>query len=220
MHLRRSNCGEQHEQQQRLRSQSQASTSSTVASSNPLIALPLLITVENLFAIFVNVPNFINHAESFLMILCGYVNAFVDVPGIFSSIYCGCMFFWTLCTDPDNISTPCLPNSIQPYWDSVYDYLNIHVVYMAIWSGRLFNAWSFLVTPIRMDPEAIYTTIQSNPSLSSWMKAVLIRLGKVVELLIGSYVLNKVLLWSFNALVVCILFIYLGLKEIVLGNMN
>ncbi|KAL9554004.1 hypothetical protein MBANPS3_003016 [Mucor bainieri] len=212
MHLRRSNCAEQYEQYQ---AQAQVSASSTTFSLDSLIARPLLITVENLFAVVINVPNFINNIK----ILYGHVNTLVDISVIFGSICNGCMFMWTLCTAPDNISTPFLPNSIQPYWDTIYGYLNMHVD-MDYWSGRLFNMWKFLVTPTRVDPEAIYAKIENNPNIPSWAKVVFIRLGKVVELLIGAYLLNKMLLWSFRALIACILFTYLSLKDVIVSRMN
>jgi hypothetical protein len=224
MHLQRSNCGEQY---QKLQPQPQASASSatlpsslsTDIATNSFIAQPLLITVENLFAIFINVPSFISHAKDLLMILYSHVNGFIDIPGIFSSIHYGCVFCWTLCTDPDNISTPFLPSSIQPYWDKLYGYLDLHVD-MDLLSGRLFDVWKFLITPIKIDPEALYARIDGNPSLSPWMKAALIKLARLVELLLGSYLFNKMLFWSFNALVACILFAYLFCKEIILTNMN
>lgn len=213
MHLRRSNCAVQYRQHQMQTSRSQAAASA-MPSVDSLFARPLLITVENFFAIIINVPILIKHARDLLMLLYGYANAFVDISGIFSSIVNGCIFVWTLCTDPDNISTPFLPNSVQPHWDSVYNSLNTHVD-MTFWSARLFGVWKFLVTPIRIDPEALYARIEDNPNLPFWIKAALIRLGKMVELLIGSYLFSKMLAWSLNALVAFMLFTYFGLKQVV-----
>lgn len=211
MHVKRSKCAEQQ--------QSQTSEANTIPPSLPIdtatsffIAQPLLVTVENLFAIFINVPNLLNLAKEFFLIPCNYVNSFVEIPGLLSSMYNGCIFLWTLCTDPDNISTPFLPNSIQPYWNGVYGFLNKHVD-MALYSGRLFGAWKFLVTPIKIDPEVFYSKVNENPSLPSWMKASFRNLGKLVELLIGSYLFAQLLSWSFNALIAVTLLIFTLFKE-------
>lgn len=211
MHVKRSKCAGQQ--------LPQTSEANTIPASLPIdtatslfIAQPLLVTVENLFAIFINVPNLLNHAKEFLLIPCNYVNSFVDITGLLSSMYNGCVFLWTLCTDPDNISTPFLPNSIQPYWNGVYGFLSKHVD-MAFYSGRLFGAWKFLVTPIKIDPEAFYSKVNDNPSIPSWMKPSFRNLGKLVELLIGSYLFAKLLFWSFNALIAVTLLIFTLCKE-------
>ena len=225
MHLQRSSCQEQHRE---LQAQPQASASSTAVPSSlstdigtsSLITRPLLITVENLFAIFINVPNFISHAKGLSMALYGHVNAFIDVPGTFSSIRNGCIFCWTLFIDPDNISTPFLPSSMQPYWDKVYGYLNNHAD-MALLSSRLFGVWKFMITPIGMDSAALHARINGNPHLSPSMKVAFIELAKIAELLIGSYLVNQMLFWCFNALVAFVLFVYLNCKDMTFfTNMN
>ena len=180
-----------------------ASVSSTLNPLNSSFDRLLLITVENVFPVLINIPFLIKHIQTFLIVCCDFLINYVYLPLQMDRLHNGCMFVWTLCTDPDSITVPFLPNSIQPYWDKVYQFLNQHID-MACLSHQVFAFWKFLVTPIKIDTEILYTSINAQSIIPQWLRLFLNRLGRFVEILIGSYVFSKILFW-----VVYLLFVWI-----------
>lgn len=184
-----------------------ASVSSTLNPSNSFFDRPLLITVENSFAVLINIPSMVKHIQTSLVMCYNFMINYVYLPLQMDRLYNGCLFVWTLCTDPDNITTPFLPNSIQPYWDKGYQSLNRHMD-MACFSHQAFAFWRFLITPIQIDTDIFYARINAQPNIPQWLKLSLNQLGRFVEILIGSYVFNKILFWVTYFLFICICAIF------------
>lgn len=186
-----------------------ASVSSNLNSLNSFFDRPLLFIVENVFAVPINFPSMVKHIQTILMMCYNFMINYVYLPLQINRLYNGCLFVWTLCTDPDSITTPFLPISIQPYWNKMYQSLNQHTD-MARFSRQAFAFWKFLVTPIKIDTEIFYARIIAQPTIPQWLKLFLNRLGRFIETLIGSYVFSKILFWVIYFLFVCVCAIFAG----------